>query len=114
MGKVLTRIYDPSREPVFASMGLQIMCPTALTVDSAIELLTGNSVMHYSDYGEHALGLSLEPNADFSDIYKCRDRVPVAVIHLDNTITLMTRGKFVKMQKGDKLVTAHIVNGGKK
>ena len=109
--KVLTRIYDPTREPVFASMGLQIICPTALTVDSAIELLTGNRVMQYSDYGGRALGLSLESKMDLSDVYRSRDRVPVAVIHSDKTITLMTKGKFVKMQKGDKLVTAHIVNG---
>ena len=109
--KVLTRIYDPTREPVFASMGLQIICPTALTVDSAVELLTGNSVMQYVDYGGRAISLSLESQMDLQEVNKSEDRVPVAIIHEDKTITLIKKGRNLKMQKGDRLVTAHIVIG---
>lgn len=109
--KVLTRIYDPQRQTVFADMGLQIICPTALTVDSAVELLTGNQVVQYADYGGRSISLSLEDETHIRDIYKSEDRVPVAIVHSDQTISLVKWGKNTRMRKGDKIITAHIVKG---
>ena len=109
--KVLTRIYDPQRQPVFAEMGLEIICPTALTVDSAIELLTGNQVVQYADYGGRFVSLSLEADMNLKDVHKYDDRVPVAIVHSDQTITLLKWGTHTRMRKGDRLMTAHIVTG---
>ncbi len=109
--KVLTRIYDPQRQTVFSDMGLQIICPTALTVDSAIEMLTGNQVVQYADYAGRSISLSLEGETHMRDIYKSEDRVPVAIVHSDQTISLVRWGKSTRMRKGDRIITAHIVKG---
>ena len=43
VGRVITRIYDPSRNQSFRALGLETLCPTKLGVDR-IEALLGDEV----------------------------------------------------------------------
>ena len=55
--KVLTRISYPAREMIFAQLGLHTICPTALTVDSAVEALTDCEELRYASLGGQELGV---------------------------------------------------------
>lgn len=109
--KVLTRIYNPAREPVFAAMGLHIICPTSLTVDSATEALTGRDSVQYIEYGGKAMAISIEPAATLTDTATMTSRVPIGLLHVDGSISLLNQMNNSVAIASDRLITAHIVDG---
>lgn len=55
---VLTRVYDPDRERIFAQFGLHTICPTTLTVESAVAALTEQRAARYVTMFGQTMSLS--------------------------------------------------------
>ncbi len=93
--KVLTRIYDPRRQQVFSQFGLMTICPTLLTVDSAISMLTDREQVRYVNFGAASMSLTTAVVAKQYDGYLLskvpfsEGEVPVGVIHSDGKLTVV-------------------------
>ena len=107
--QVLTRVYSPSSAGIFATFGLHIVCPTSLTVDSAIEALTGRQSVHYVDYGSKAMALSLEPFFENRRVSLGKGRVAIGVLDAQGDIKLIQSGRIPNLAQGDRIISAHLV-----
>ncbi|MEG1850037.1 MAG: TrkA family potassium uptake protein [Oscillospiraceae bacterium] len=113
--RVLTRISDPVREPVFAQFGLHIICPTALAADSAIAALTERDLVRYADFGGRAMSLSaVAPPPDalggpVSSLRLAPGELLTAVLHPDGRLELATCPEGLLLADGDRLVIARLL-----
>ena len=114
--KVLTRVYDPKRELVFAQFGLYTICPTALTVASAISILTHRNQVKYITFDAATMSLSTIAVAHKYDGHNLKriefdsDEVPVAIIRGDGQMTLVNRDTDIVVYSSDRLVLAKVVH----
>lgn len=71
--KVLTRVYDPERERIFAQFGLPTICPTLLTVDAALAALTEHEATRYITMLGQAYCFTAVPISDAFEGAKLRE-----------------------------------------
>lgn len=113
--KVLTRIYDPKREPVFAQFGLHTICPTSLTVDSAISMLTHRNQVKYVTFDAATLSLSTVSVNERYNGYNIQriefeeGEIPVAIIHADGQMSTIGRSSDMVVYSTDRLVVGRVV-----
>lgn len=56
--KVIARIYDPLREDIFHSLGLETICPTTLAVEYIKSILLSREIRHKHRFGKDDVFLS--------------------------------------------------------
>ncbi len=114
--KVLTRVYDPNREMVFAQFGLHTICPTTLTVDSAISMLTHRDQIRYVTFDAATMSLSTVDVPAKYNGYNLRkmefedDEVAVSIIRENGEMTIINRDTDIVVYAGDRLVLAKVVS----
>lgn len=117
--RVLTRIYDPAREAVFAQFGLRIICPTALTVGRLVDILLKQEDGHSLCIGKERLRLRTLPVPEgqggraLDGISLRPGTLPTALLHADGTLTLLERGKNPVVAADDQIVVTALDRGGK-
>lgn len=107
--RVLTRVYDPARERIFAQFGLYTICPTALTVESAVAALTEQRAARYVTMFGQTLALSAAPMPDaLNGVTLGRAAVAGAlvagVLHKDDAIELCSEAPDRLLVEGDRLL----------
>ena len=113
--KVLTRIYDPQRETIFAQLGLNTICPTALTVDASISMLTHRDQIKYVTFDAATLSLSTISVAPKYNGYNLRsmefslNELPVSIIRGDGKMTIINKDTDIVVYSTDRLVLAQVV-----
>jgi len=71
---VLARIYDPAREDIFHSLGLETICPTKLAVEHIKAVLLNTETRHSHRFGNHeVLFKYIKPKKD--DVNKGLDKI---------------------------------------
>ena len=113
--KVLTRVHDPKRESIFASFGLHTICPTTLTVDTAVSSLLDRREPGCCADDRSLLWLSTgavttDQQGDTPASIRTRTgERPIAVYGLDRKLELADPGRV--LMAGELLVLARPVNG---
>ncbi len=112
---VLTRIYDPAREEIFASFGISTVCSTNLTVNAVKSALLGNAVSKPVTIGSSTFSYSTVPvpkgyvGKTVDAIEEDADELLFAVMHENRSLTLASNGKYVLLST-DKLVYASAID----
>ena len=118
VGQALARIYDPRQEPVLARFGMRTVCPTNLTVDAAVSMLTSREEVQYLTMGASTLAFSTERVPRRYNGYHV-GRVPagegervVGVMHADGRISLTAGdGDFI-VYDTDRLLLCKVAAAG--
>ena len=115
VNKILARVYDPSREEVFVSFGIHTFCPTNLTVESAISILTDRDQIKYVSFDSTSVAFSTikvpkHLNAhSISSLHIDGEEKLIGVIHEDGKMTLLDRNDDFVIYTSDRLVLAKTV-----
>ncbi len=114
--KVLTRIYDPKRDLIYSEFGMHTICPTSLSVDSAISMLTRRDDIKFQTFGPAKVAFStiaIESRYNGFDVRKINtgeEGSLFGVLHTDGQMSLVTEGTNLVVHDTDKLILAKIVN----
>ena len=110
---VLTRIYDPTRENVYAHFDLTTICPTNMTVDAVCAILENELDMKELSFGVSTVGYSTVPaekrqiGLQLSEI-DAEDSMFFAVRSSDGRLTLANDTDYT-VRDGDRLIFAHLI-----
>lgn len=108
--KVLARVYDPRREDVFSHFGLHTICPTNLTVNSIVSILTDRDEIKHLTFDASTLAFTTVrvpkrfSGFKVSKIDVGEDEVLLGVLHHDGNITLLSSGNDFTVYATDRLV----------
>ena len=107
--RVLTRVYDPDRERIFAQFGLHTICPTALTVESAVAVLTEQRAARYVTMFGQTVALSAVPLPAGTagtrlGRMKLPDGMAAGVLHKDGAFELCYEAPERVLQEEDRLL----------
>lgn len=111
---VITRIYDPAREQVFAQFGLDTICPTNITVDSIYSALLAQESQNIN-FGCNAISFRNIPvpshliGVTTADIQVADNEEVFAVLHANNGLDLASRTP-VRLTEDDRLIIARITD----
>ncbi len=114
--KVLARVYDPRREEVFTSFGLPTVCPTNLTVDSVISILTNRDEVQHLTWGSSTLSFALlevpkQYNGEkMRSIPLASGEAVIGVLHENGQTTLVANVSDYTVYDTDKLIVAKVVD----
>lgn len=112
---VLTRIYDPVRQEIFASFGISTVCSTNLTVNAVKSALVTNTDCINQTMGSSTVNYFTAPvpkgliGKTLDSIENDPDMLLFAVMHENRSLALAANGKYV-LQASDKLVYAQIID----
>ncbi|MEZ0537284.1 TrkA family potassium uptake protein [Caldicellulosiruptoraceae bacterium PP1] len=106
---VIARIYDPLREDIFHSLGLETICPTTLAVEYIKAMLFSREVRYKQQFGKDSVIFKyVTPKK--SDIGKGLDKITLpensylfGIIRNDN---FLFKNKNIKLQADDTMVIA--------
>lgn len=116
--QVLCRIYDPRQEAVFARFGMRTVCPTNLTVDAAISMLTSREEVQYLTLGASTLAFSTERvprrynGCRIGRLPARQGEVLLGVMHADGQITLAAGDENYLVYDTDRLLLGKVVAAG--
>jgi len=114
--KVLARVYDPRREEVFTSFGLPTICPTNLTVDSVVSILTNRQEVQHLTWGSSTLSFATidvpkQYNGDkVRSIPLAGGECLIGVLHESGQTTLVANVSDYTVYSTDKLIVAKVVD----
>jgi trk system potassium uptake protein len=106
--RVITRVYNPSREKTFRALGLEIVSPTILSAEQVYSrfIMGENSANLYVNQSFEIMEHIYEPiGADESvaDLEKSNDLRVIAIVR-NHKISLAKNS--IKLSKGDRIITA--------
>jgi trk system potassium uptake protein TrkA len=111
--KVLTRIYDPKRDVVYSQFGLHTVCPTTLTVNSVISMLTDQQDIRYLNFDASSTlafsTVTVDPKHDglsLSLIPVPEDQTLLGLLHADGHFSLLGEKETLTVRRGDRLILA--------
>lgn len=116
VNKILARVYDPSREEIFANFGIHTFCPTNLTVESAISMLTDRDQIKYVTFDSTSVAFSTTKvpkhlnGRSINSLHFDDGEKLMGVIHDDGKLTLIGRNTDFVIYSSDRLVFAKTVN----
>lgn len=112
---VLTRIYDPARQEIFASFGISTVCSTNLTVNAVKSALLGNADSQHQTIGSSTINYSTIPvpkgyvGKTLDSLESDSEEMLFAVMHENRSLNLAANGKYM-LQATDKLVYTKIID----
>ena len=115
VNKILARVYEPSREEVFLNFGIHTFCPTNLTVESAISILTDRDQIKYVSFNSTSVAFSTIKvpkhlnGHSITSIHTEGDEKLMGVIHDDGRMTLIGRNDDFVVYSSDRLVLAKTI-----
>ncbi len=117
--RVLTRLYDPERERIFAQFGLHTICPTALTVDSAIAALTEQKAVRYVSMFGQTLSLAavaLPEPLRGEPLAKARasDGMVVGALRENDVVELLCEASDRVLSERDRLLVLRRIGEGER
>ncbi len=107
--KVITRMYDPEREELFADFGISTVCPTNLTVNAVKSALVEGIETRHQSIGCSTLNYTMLPlpkayvGKPLGDLESGTDEMLFGVLHDNMAITLASNTSY-KLTDTDKLV----------
>ncbi len=114
--KVLTRLYDPSRQEVYAQDGLHTVCPTSLTVDLIQQIISqSDQDSTRVCFGNTTLSLSaLEVPPDYrgktvDHVLHHPEESILGVLRPDGTLLFRENAGDYRLKKGDRVLCARLV-----
>lgn len=116
VNKILARVYEPSREEIFANFGIHTFCPTNLTVESAISILTDRDQIKYVTFDSTSVAFSTINvpkhlnGHSVNDLHLDGSEKLMGVIHEDGKLTLIGRNDDFVIYTSDRLVLAKTIN----
>ncbi len=121
--KILARVYDPSREDIFTDLGIRTFCPTNLTVESAVSIITDRDQIKYVTFDSTTVAfttIKVPKNIhgkNISAITPALGEKLIGVIHTDGKMVLLDNSEDLVVYGTDRLVMAKTVshstyNGG--
>jgi len=107
--KVIARIYDPLREDIFHSLGLETICPTTLAVEYIKSILLSREIRHKHRFGKDDVFFKyVTPKRD--DIGKGLDKIMLPencyLFGIIRNEHFYFKNKNIRLQENDILVIA--------
>ncbi|WAM33962.1 potassium channel family protein [Caldicellulosiruptor morganii] len=107
--KVIARIYDPLREDIFHSLGLETICPTTLAVEYIKSILLSREIRHKHRFGKDNVFFKyITPKRD--DIGKGLDKIVLSdncyLFGIIRNQHFYFKSKHIKLQENDIMVVA--------
>lgn len=112
---VVARISDPARESVFENFGLRTVCPTNLTGDRLVDVITGQTTTAQLNFGTHMVNFTIRPIDKFqmgkmlSELHGYPDEMVFGIIRENGAFLMNTVGD-VQIETGDCIVYAKTVD----
>ncbi|MEF9983198.1 MAG: TrkA family potassium uptake protein [Oscillospiraceae bacterium] len=116
VNKILARVYEPSREEIFENFGIHTFCPTNLTVESAISILTDRDQIKYVSFDSTSVAFSTAKvpkhlnGHSVNAVHIDTGEKLIGVIHEDGKLTLIGRNDDFVIYTSDRLVLAKTIN----
>ncbi len=114
--KVLTRLYDPSRQEVYDQDGLHTVCPTSLTVELIQQIISqSDQDSARVCFGDTTLSLTaVEVPLDFrgkmvSQILHQPEETIIGVLRGDGGVLFRENAGKYLLKKGDRILCARLV-----
>ncbi len=107
--KVITRMYDPEREELFADFGISTVCPTNLTVNAVKSALVEGVVIRHQSIGCSTLNYTTLPlprafvGKALGDMESGSEEMLFGVLHDNMALTLAGSTGYI-LTETDKLV----------
>jgi trk system potassium uptake protein TrkA len=106
--RVITRVYNPSREKTFRALGLEIVSPTILSAEQVYSrfIMGENSANLYVNQSFEIMEHIYEPigsDESVADLEKNNDLRVIAIVR-NHKISLAKNS--IKLSKGDRIITA--------
>ncbi len=114
--KILARVYEPTREEIFADFGIRTFCPTNLTVESAVSILTDRDQIKYVTFDSTSLSFTTirvprsSHGKKLSSVILNEDEKLIGVVHDDGKMALIDASDDFVIYSSDRLILAKIVN----
>ena len=114
----LARVYDPRRSNVFAQFGLHTICPTNLSVDAILSMITTREPVSHVYFDAATASFETVPVAKAQAGLKIRqiqeldgaDGVLFGVLHEDGNLTLAGAAPKYELLEKDRLIFARVVD----
>lgn len=112
---VVARVSDPEREQIFENMGLRTVCPTNLTGETIINVLTNERPETHLRFGQHAISFFVRPaekqqlGKTLWELHGYAGEVIFGLLRANGSFFLRTTEE-LRPQAGDSIVYAKAVD----
>ena len=116
--RVLARIFDPKRGGVFSQFGLHTVCPTNLSVDAMLAMLTDQQTQKVVYFDSATVSFEIrQPNTrqigariDYLQREDNRAHALFGLLHSDGNLSLTYAGSRDIVEAGDRLIYVRVVD----